>query len=287
MDGMKNKMQILGRISLGLLICIVLGQGIWLYRVHEVKNHEFGQTVDRGLNDILWVEVIFLIGFIVCLVWQRVAVKRIERKAQAQTIGKTLSEETPLAEWIAVIDSKLKCEGAALSAEEELKLNTMKTHLVEMAGVIDTEQSALKSSVLKIDRENIDLKSEMEMIVGLFSLIRPQALVGYQIDEGSEYPCLDKVYFYCVILCLVDKAIVSAGVHPVVRIEFYTDKKYYMLTVEDNGRGIDPEDRQVEQPKGLGLAFVQQVVGGYGGKISFISTRNGNKCVISLPQKRN
>ena len=69
---MKNKMQILGRISLGLLICIILGQGIWLYRVREMENHGFEQTVGRGLNDILWVEVIFLIGFIVCLVWQRV-----------------------------------------------------------------------------------------------------------------------------------------------------------------------------------------------------------------------
>lgn len=76
-----------------------------------------------------------------------------------------------------------------------------------MAETIDMQQSALKTSVWKIDRENIDLKSEMEMIVELFSLIRPQALVGYQIDEGAEYPCLDKVYFYYLILCLVDKAI--------------------------------------------------------------------------------
>ena len=51
---MKNKMQILGRISLGLLICIILGQGIWLYRVREMENHGFEQTVGRGLNDILW-----------------------------------------------------------------------------------------------------------------------------------------------------------------------------------------------------------------------------------------
>ena len=285
---MKNKMQILGRISLGLLICKILGQGIWLYRVREMENHGFEQTVGRGLNDILWVEVIFLIGFIVCLVWQRVVAKRIERRTLVQMMGKTPSEEIPLTEWMAVIDGKLQCEGIALSVEEELKLNTIKTHLVEMAETIDMQQSALKTSVWKIDRENIDLKSEMEMIVELFSLIRPQALVGYQIDEGAEYPCLDKVYFYYLILCLVDKAIVSAGVHPVVRIEFYTDKKHYMLTVEDNGRKIDPGDRQPEQSTGAGLAFVvQQVVGGYGGKIRFISKPNGNKCVITLPQKRN
>ena len=49
---MKNKMQILGRISLGLLICIILGQGIWLYRVREMENHGFEQTLGRGLNDI-------------------------------------------------------------------------------------------------------------------------------------------------------------------------------------------------------------------------------------------
>ena len=182
---MKNKMQILGRISLGLLICIILGQGIWLYRVREMENHGFEQTVGRGLNDILWVEVIFLIGFIVCLVWQRGVVKRIERRTLVQMMGKTPSEEIPLTEWMAVIDGKLQCEGIALSVEEELKLNTIKTHLVEMAETIDMQQSALKTSVWKIDRENIDLKSEMEMIVELFSLIRPQALVGYQIDDGA------------------------------------------------------------------------------------------------------
>ena len=127
---MKNKMQILGRISLGLLICIILGQGIWLYRVREMENHGFEQTVGRGLNDILWVEVIFLIGFIVCLVWQRVVAKRIERRTLVQMMGKTPSEEIPLTEWMAVIDGKLQCEGIALSVEEELKLNTIKTHLV-------------------------------------------------------------------------------------------------------------------------------------------------------------
>lgn len=100
-------------------------------------------------------------------------------------MGKTPSEEIPLTEWMAVIDGKLQCEGIALSVEEELKLNTIKTHLVEMAETIGMQQSALKTSVWKIDRENIDLKSEMEMIVELFSLIRPQALVGYQIDEGA------------------------------------------------------------------------------------------------------
>ena len=50
---MKNKMQILGRISLGLLICIILGQGIWLYRVREMENHGFEQTVGRGTERYL------------------------------------------------------------------------------------------------------------------------------------------------------------------------------------------------------------------------------------------
>ncbi len=168
---MKNKMQILGRISLGLLICIILGQGIWLYRYVKWKIMDSSRR-SAGTERYLVGGGDFPDRVYRCLVWQRGVVKRIERRALVQMMGKTPSEEIPLTEWMAVIDGKLQCEGIALSVEEELKLNTIKTHLVEMAEIIGMQQSALKTSVWKIDRENIDLKPEMEMIVELFSLIR-------------------------------------------------------------------------------------------------------------------
>ena len=325
---MKNKMQILGRISLGLLICIILGQGIWLYRVREMENHGFEQTVGRGLNDILWVEVIFLIGFIVCLVWQRVVAKRIERRTLVQMMGKTPSEEIPLTEWMAVIDGKLQCEGIALSVEEELKkplatmisvvngilegkdsvlcprdttkLTMVKARLMKMADITDTMLTSLKTSVLMINREVIDLKFEMEMTTEMFSLIRPYARVGYRIAEGLEYPCLDKIYFNYVVVNLVDNAIKYGGTHPVVKVDFYTIGDNYVLTVEDNGMGIAPKDQkqifkqfyrvknqQVTKTTGfgLGLTFVHKVVCAYGGSIRLESELGiGSKFTITIPQ---
>lgn len=47
---MKNSMRIMGRLSVGLLVCVLLGQGMWLFRVREMKVDEFRQTVDRVLS---------------------------------------------------------------------------------------------------------------------------------------------------------------------------------------------------------------------------------------------
>ena len=47
---MKNSMRIMGRLSVGLLVCVLLGQGMWLFRVREMKVNEFRQTVDRVLS---------------------------------------------------------------------------------------------------------------------------------------------------------------------------------------------------------------------------------------------
>ena len=43
-------MRIMGRLSVGLLVCVLLGQGMWLFRVREMKVDEFRQTVDRVLS---------------------------------------------------------------------------------------------------------------------------------------------------------------------------------------------------------------------------------------------
>ena len=47
---MKNSMRIMGRLSVGLLVCVLLGQGMGLFRVREMKVDEFRQTVDRVLS---------------------------------------------------------------------------------------------------------------------------------------------------------------------------------------------------------------------------------------------
>ena len=55
------------------------------------------------------------------------------------------------------------------------KLTMVKARLMKMADITDTMLTSLKTSVLMINREVIDLKFKMEMTTEMFSLIRPYA----------------------------------------------------------------------------------------------------------------
>ena len=46
---MKSRRRIMGRLSVVLLICVLLGQGAWMYRVREMKVDEFRKTADYVL----------------------------------------------------------------------------------------------------------------------------------------------------------------------------------------------------------------------------------------------
>ena len=255
----------------------------------------------RALSGILWVELIFMIGF--CLVWQWCSIRMTMRSARIQTMGMTHLEhelKKPLATMISVVNGILEGKDSVLCPRDTTKLTMVKARLMKMADITDTMLTSLKTSVLMINREVIDLKFEMEMTTEMFSLIRPYARVGYRIAEGLEYPCLDKIYFNYVVVNLVDNAIKYGGTHPVVKVDFYTIGDNYVLTVEDNGMGIAPKDQkqifkqfyrvknqQVTQTTGfgLGLTFVHKVVCAYGGSIRLESELGiGSKFTITIPQ---
>ena len=259
--------------------------------------------VFRALSGILWVELIFMIGFIFCLVWQWCSIRMTVRSARIQTMGMTHLEhelKKPLATMISVVNGILEGKDSVLCPRDTTKLSLVKARLLKMADITDTMLTSLKTSVLMINREVIDLKFEMEMTTEMFSLIRPYARVGYRIAEGLEYPCLDKIYFNYVVVNLVDNAIKYGGTHPVVKVDFYTIGDNYVLTVEDNGMGIAPKDQkqifkqfyrvknqQVTQTTGfgLGLTFVHKVVCAYGGSIRLESELGiGSKFTITIPQ---
>lgn len=156
----------------------------------------------RALSGILWVELIFMIGFIFCLVWQWCSIRMTVRSARIQTMGMTHLEhelKKPLATMISVVNGILEGKDSVLCPRDTTKLTMVKARLMKMADITDTMLTSLKTSVLMINREVIDLKFEMEMTTEMFSLIRPYARVGYRIAEGLEYPCLDKIYFNSLV----------------------------------------------------------------------------------------
>ena len=259
--------------------------------------------VFRALNGVLWIELLFLIGFVICLVWQWNSIKMTLRSVRVQTMGIAHLEhelKKPLATMISAIGGMLKRKESVLCPTDEVKLGMIKARLMKMADITDTMLTSLKTSVLEVEREPIDLQLELEMITEMFTMIRKHARVEYHIAEGLGYPCLDKIYFNYIVINLVDNAIKYGGAHPVVKINFYEEGTDYILVVEDNGMGIAPKDQkqifkqfyrvrnqQVTKTTGfgLGLTFVHKVVCAYGGKIHIESEiGNGSKFLIILPQ---
>ena len=259
--------------------------------------------VFRALKGVLWIELLFLIGFVICLVWQWNSIKMTLRSVRVQTMGIAHLEhelKKPLATMISAIGGMLKRKESVLCPTDEVKLGMIKARLMKMADITDTMLTSLKTSVLEVEREPIDLQLELEMITEMFTMIRKHARVEYHIAEGLGYPCLDKIYFNYIVINLVDNAIKYGGAHPVVKINFYGEGTDYILVVEDNGMGIAPKDQkqifkqfyrvrnqQVTKTTGfgLGLTFVHKVVCAYGGKIHIESEiGNGSKFLIILPQ---
>lgn len=259
--------------------------------------------VFRALKGVLWIELLFLIGFVICLVWQWNSIKMTLRSVRVQTMGIAHLEhelKKPLATMISAIGGMLKRKESVLCPTDEVKLGMIKARLMKMADITDTMLTSLKTSFLEVEREPIDLQLELEMITEMFTMIRKHARVEYHIAEGLGYPCLDKIYFNYIVINLVDNAIKYGGAHPVVKINFYEEGTDYILVVEDNGMGIAPKDQkqifkqfyrvrnqQVTKTTGfgLGLTFVHKVVCAYGGKIHIESEiGNGSKFLIILPQ---
>ena len=211
---------------------------LWLFGGIE------GAVVMSGkAKNVKQVATATVIGFVICLVWQWNSIKMTLRSVRVQTMGIAHLEhelKKPLATMISAIGGMLKRKESVLCPTDEVKLGMIKARLMKMADITDTMLTSLKTSVLEVEREPIDLQLELEMITEMFTMIRKHARVEYHIAEGLGYPCLDKIYFNYIVINIVDNAIKYGGAHPVVKINFYEEGTDYILVVEDNGMGIAP-----------------------------------------------
>ena len=132
--------------------------------------------VFRALKGVLWIELLFLIGFVICLVWQWNSIKMTLRSVRVQTMGIAHLEhelKKPLATMISAIGGMLKRKESVLCPTDEVKLGMIKARLMKMADITDTMLTSLKTSVLEVEREPIDLQLELEMITEMFTKTCP------------------------------------------------------------------------------------------------------------------
>ena len=239
----------------------------------------------RALSGILWVELIFMIGFIFCLVWQWCSIRMTMRSARIQTMGMTHLEhelKKPLAAVTSALEGIVNRKNRELTAIQEEKLKMVEVRIRKMAEITDTMLVTLKNSRLEVERVSVDIVQEIGMVAEMFRILYPYARLEFQVETGEEKPLLDQVYFNYLVINLVDNAIKYGGDEPWVKVVFYRENWDWVLTVTDRGIGM-PErvlkrifrqfyrvkDKKVKNKTGfgLGLAFAKKVVNAYGGEI--------------------
>ena len=195
----------------------------------------------RALSGILWVELIFMIGFIFCLVWQWCSIRMTVRSARIQTMGMTHLEhelKKPLAAVTSALEGIVNRKNRELTAIQEEKLKMVEVRIRKMAEITDTMLVTLKNSRLEVERASVDIVQEIGMVAEMFRILYPYARLEFQVETGEEKPLLDQVYFNYLVINLVDNAIKYGGDEPWVKVVFYRENWDWVLTVTDRGIGM-------------------------------------------------
>ena len=162
-----------------------------------------------------------------------------------------------------------------------------------LTGLLDVSRIGIAALVI----ERIDLNRMMAEIVESMKFSARQA--GATIEVGTLPPCRgDRTQVGQVFSNLVDNALKYLDPTRPGVVRVWADKREgrVVYCVEDNGIGIDSEDREAIfrlfrrlDPErgagyGLGLAIARRVLDRHGGEIRLESTPNqGSKFLVSLP----
>lgn len=250
-----------------------------------------------------WIsEAVFLVAFVCCLIWQWRWMKMTWQNAIVQTMGMAHLEhelKKPLGVIVSAISRIVSKGNQELTVNERNSLRMANARLEKMADVMDTMLVALKTSCLTLRRERLDLQAELDMVVDMFKNIKSRVQIQVHVAEQLAYPLLDKVYFHCVVVNLIDNGIKYGGDNPEIIVNCSQENSNFVLSVTDQGVGIPRKElkrifRQFYRIKdervscktgfGLGLTFVKKVVDAYHGEIKVESELGrGSTFTVILP----
>lgn len=272
------------------------------FQHHLIASFEL-PFVFNAFMGILLVEVIFLLGFILSLLWQWHHIHTFWKTSEVKMMGAAHLEhelKKPIAILLNAVEDLMESNKDILTAREQLKLKMMRVRLIKMADMTDTLLMICGNSMPQFKCADLNVRQEMDMVLELFEILKPYAKVSFHITPEAASACLDQVYFFYMVVNLVDNAIKYSGDHPCVTIDCWKENDNFVIAVRDNGIGIPKREQKrifrafyrmntrcVRRTTGfgLGLTFVRKVVDTYGGDIQVESKVGvGSSFIVVLPQ---
>lgn len=181
--------------------------------------------------------------------------------------------------------------------DETKRLSFQVEKVLQMA-VFEREKSLLKLN-------EIEINSLINDIIGNFSLkvTSKGGKISSKLLAKNDIALVDELHFTNVIFNLMDNALKYCDKPLLLTLETWNEKDNLLISIEDNGIGIQKEDSKRIFDKffrvstgnlhnvkgfGLGLAYVKKIVTEHKGSIKVESELNiGTKFTISIPTLKN
>lgn len=195
-------------------------------------------------------------------------------------------------------------EGEPISDDQQVLLGEIRSSSSSMLRLIDDilDLSSIESGVIRLDLEELEPRLVLGRVVELLTPVARQKEIelDIQCDDGLQPIRADPGKLSQIIQNLISNALKFSHRRSVVRISVRQDADNLLISVADEGVGIEQGDleklfqpfvraRSVatenEKSTGLGLAIVKRLVEAHGGTIQVESQPgSGSTFTVVLPQ---
>ncbi|WP_276481050.1 sensor histidine kinase [Paraflavitalea pollutisoli] len=230
---------------------------------------------------------VVLLAVVVLALWYLLRIIRREKKLSTikNDFISNISHElkTPIATITAAVDAM---EGfGALQSPEKTKryLNISREELNRLTEMVNKilNISIYERQDFELNTEEVNVDEMIEALTGKYTLAGGKAITfQYENRAGTAWVKADKLHLYNVVSNLVDNAVKYSTEKVAIDIAYYREGGYNIITVKDDGIGIDAGDLphvfdkfyrvpsgNIHKVKGygLGLNYVKHIIERHGG----------------------
>lgn len=274
---------------------------IYYFVVRFPKRESF-LLANRNMTLTLTVLSVLAIGFFLYSIWVIMEQKRLSELQKDFINNMTHEFKTPI--------SSIKIASDFLSNDAYIKSDA---RLGKYIKIIKDQNLRLNDQVEKVlnvarlEKDSIELKKEIFEVVQTLrdiinneSLKLKQGIIQFNTHLQAGNINADKLHFVNVVANMIDNAIKYSDDTPIVDIGLEEDDHFLILSIKDNGIGIDKESQKklfdkfyrvstgnVHDVKGfgLGLYYVKNICAAHHWQISVQSDLGkGSKFTIRIPK---
>lgn len=175
-----------------------------------------------------------------------------------------------------------------MTEDEKIKL-----YMEKIISSVDSVNGMISQILYENSKDKITTEELFEYVFSQLASHKNKDSIKYYNRCKDKYIYINKIRFSRAIINIIYNSLDAIDEKGIVNITVGSHDKKVIITIEDNGVGIDEDNINkiwelgfsTKNSTGLGLSFVKNVVQNHEGNMELYSTKNqGTKLIITLPE---